>query len=111
MEHGEREMSAIETGMGRRRGPGRLGRRLLASRTAEVFEGVHGVDGYLEQLNPTWAFHDCRAEVTAVDRLTPDSVTLRLRANGAWAGHRAGQFIQIAVDIDGSRRTRCYSPA
>ena len=85
--------------------------RMLASRTAEAFAGVHGVDGYLEQVNPTWAVHDCRAEVTGVERMTPDSVTLSLRANAAWGGHRAGQFIQIAVEIDGSRRTRCYSPA
>jgi stearoyl-CoA 9-desaturase NADPH oxidoreductase len=85
--------------------------RLLASRTAEAFAGVHGVDGYLEQVNPTWAVHDCRAEVTGVERLTPDSVTLRLRANAAWEGHRAGQFIQLAVEIGGARRTRCYSPS
>ena len=100
-------MSTIETGF-RRAG---LGRRLLASRAAEALAGVHGVDGYLEQVRPTWAVHDCRAEVTQVERLTPDSVTLTLRANGAWSGHRAGQFIQIAVEIDGSRRTRCYSPS
>ena len=42
---------------------------------------------------------------------TPDSVTLTLRANRAWEGFRAGQFIQVAVEIDGVRRTRCYSPA
>src|SRR5688572_6945387 len=104
----EREMRTIESGMGAKVG---LGRRLLRSRTAEAFAGVHGVDGYLEQLNPTWAVHDCRAEVTAVERLTPDSATLKLRANGAWRGHRAGQFIQVAIEIDGARRTRCYSPA
>ena len=44
-------------------------------------------------------------------RETPDSVTLTLRANRAWEGFRAGQFIQVAVEIDGVRRTRCYSPA
>ena len=27
------------------------------------------------------------------------------------AGFQAGQFVQITVDIDGVRRTRCYSPA
>lgn len=103
-------MSGIETGTGAGRRPG-LGRRLLASKTLEAFAGVHGVDGYLEQVNPTWTVHDRRAEVTRVERLTPDSVTLTLRANSAWEGHAAGQFIQLAVEIDGSRKTRCYSPA
>ncbi len=29
----------------------------------------------------------------------------------AWEGHRAGQFIQLGVEIDGAWRERCYSPA
>ena len=38
--------------------------------------GRPGVDGYLEQVKPTWTVRDCRAEVTDVRHLTPDSVTL-----------------------------------
>lgn len=87
----------------------RLGRRLLGS--LDLLAGPAGVDGYLEQIRPTWSIRDCRAEVTAVRRTTPDSVTLSLRANRAWRGFRAGQFLQVAVEIDGARRTRCYSPA
>ena len=40
-----------------------------------------------------------------------DSVTLTLRANRAWQGLRAGQFVQVSVEIDGVRHNRCYSPA
>ena len=91
--------------------PRRLGQRLLGSGLLDLLAGPPGVDGYLEQVRPTWAVNDCRAEVTSVDRLTPDSVTLGLRANLAWEGFRAGQFVQVSVEIDGAWRSRCYSPA
>jgi ferredoxin-NADP reductase len=91
--------------------PRRLGRKLLGSGLLDVLAGPPGVDGYLEQIRPTWAVRDCRAEVTSVERQTADSVTLGLRANFAWEGFRAGQFLQVAVEIDGAWRTRSYSPA
>jgi ferredoxin-NADP reductase len=88
-----------------------LGRKLIGSGVLDLLAGPAGVDGYLEQVRPTWSIHDCRAEVTEARRLTPDSVTLTLRPNRAWQGFRAGQFIQVGVEIDGVRRARCYSPA
>ncbi|MFL5908480.1 MAG: ferredoxin reductase [Solirubrobacterales bacterium] len=88
-----------------------FGRRILGSGALDLLAGPAGVDGYLEQIRPTWSIRDCRAEVTAVRRTTPDSVTLTLRANRGWRGFRAGQFLQVAVEIDGARRSRCYSPA
>ncbi len=47
----------------------------------------------------------------AARRGTEDSVTLSLRPNRVWGGLRAGQFVQVSVEIDGVRHTRCYSPA
>ena len=93
---------------------GNGGERMSTTRTQrflDLFAGPAGVDGYLEQIRPTWARQDCRAEVTATRNETPDSVTLSLRANRAWRGFRAGQFLQVGIEIDGVRRTRCYSPA
>lgn len=84
----------------------RPGRRLL-----DAFAGPHGVDGYLEQVDPLLATEECRAKVTAVERGTEDSTTLTLRPNRAWRGFTAGQFVQVAVEIDGVRHRRCYSPA
>src|SRR5436189_5124428 len=89
----------------------RLERRILTSGLLDLLAGPPGVDGYLEQIRPTWVVGACRAEVVGVERSTPDSVTMRLRANRAWEGFRAGQFIQLAVEIDGAWRERCYSPA
>jgi ferredoxin-NADP reductase len=89
----------------------RLSKRLLGSGLLDLLAGPAGVDGYLEQVKPTWSVRECRAEVADVRHLTPDSVSLTLRANRAFEGFRAGQFIQVGVEIDGVRRTRCYSPA
>jgi stearoyl-CoA 9-desaturase NADPH oxidoreductase len=71
----------------------------------------HGIDRYLEQISPTMVTGECRAEVLAAGRGTEDSVTLSLRPNRVWQGLRAGQFVQVSVEIDGVRHTRCYSPA
>lgn len=47
-------------------------------------------------------------------RTTPRSVTLTLTPNDTFlATHtvRAGQYVNLTVEIDGRRHTRCYSPA
>jgi ferredoxin-NADP reductase len=79
-----------------------------------VFEALatpHGVDRYLELVNPMLTVRELRAEVTEVNRSTDDTVTLTLRPTRQWRGFRAGQFVQVTVEIDGVRRTRCFSPA
>ena len=91
--------------------PRRLGERVLGSGLVDLLAGPPGIDGYLEQVHPTWSVGDCRAEITAVGNESPDSVTISMRANRAWEGFRAGQFLQVGVEIDGVRRKRCYSPA
>jgi ferredoxin-NADP reductase len=85
--------------------------RVLASRLAERLTYPHGVDHYLAQFNPTWSLREVRAEVVAVRHSTADSVTMSLRPNRNWQGFRAGQYVRLTVEIDGVRRTRCYSPA
>jgi ferredoxin-NADP reductase len=89
----------------------RLGRRLLGSGLLEALAAPHGVDRYLELIRPSWSLREARAEVIEVRRPTTDSVTLTLRPNENWTGFSTGQFVRITVEIDGVRRTRCYSPA
>ena len=86
-------------------------RRALSSRLAAVLTYPHGVDRYLEQFAPTESLTEVRADVVAIRHQTDDSVTLSLRPNGNWQGFRAGQYVRLTVEIDGVRRTRCYSPA
>jgi ferredoxin-NADP reductase len=82
-----------------------------ALKVLEALATPHGVDRYLELLNPMLTVRELRAVVTDVRRSTPDSMTLTLRPTRQWRGFRAGQFVQVALDIDGVRWTRCYSPS
>ncbi|MGE5697455.1 MAG: ferredoxin reductase [Candidatus Sericytochromatia bacterium] len=92
-----------------------LTRRVLRSNLVDLLTGPHGVDRYTELVTPTWSLSDARAKVVSVRRRTPRSVTLTLAPNAAcsdvWAGFTAGQHVNVTVEIDGRRHTRCYSPA
>ena len=88
-----------------------LTRRVRRSPLLELLTGPHGVDRYTELVSPTWTLGEARAKVVAVRRQTPRSVTLTLEPNQTFTGFRAGQHINLTVEIDGRRRTRCYSPA
>jgi ferredoxin-NADP reductase len=86
-------------------------RRLLRSGLIEALAAPHGVEGYFELVRPSRSLGDLPAEIIEVRRQGVDSVTLMLRPYARWGGFRAGQFIQLTVEIAGVRETRCYSPA
>jgi stearoyl-CoA 9-desaturase NADPH oxidoreductase len=94
-----------------------LTERILGSKTLAALASPHGVDRYLEMVNPMWAATEVRARVVDVVRET-DGVaagaapvaTLTLQPTSTWRGHRAGQYVQVGVEIGGARRTtRCFS--
>ncbi|MGB9302208.1 MAG: iron-sulfur cluster-binding domain-containing protein [Mycobacterium sp.] len=88
--------------------------RVLGSNLVDLLTGPHGVDRYTELVAPTWTLGEARAKVVDVRRTTPRSVTLTLAPNDTFtAAHtiRAGQYVNLSVEIDGRRHTRCYSPA
>jgi stearoyl-CoA 9-desaturase NADPH oxidoreductase len=89
-------------------------KRVLGSDLVDLLAGPHGVDRYTELVTPTWTLGEARAKVVDVRRTTPRSVTLTLAPNEAFtSAHtlKAGQYVNLTVDIDGRRHTRCYSPA
>lgn len=88
-----------------------LTKRVLGSGLVDLLTGPHGVDRYTELVAPTWSLGDARARVVSVEHRTPRSVTLTLEPNHAFPGFKSGQHINLTVEIDGRRRTRCYSPA
>jgi ferredoxin-NADP reductase len=88
-----------------------LTRRVLGSALVDLLTGPHGVDRYTELVDPTWTLGTGRAKVSAVRRTTPRSVTITLEPNAAFPGFKAGQHVTVAVEINGRRHTRCYSPA
>jgi stearoyl-CoA 9-desaturase NADPH oxidoreductase len=91
-----------------------FGKRVLGSGLVDLLTGPHGVDRYTELVAPTWTLGEARAKVVDVRRTTPRSVTLTLAPNAAFtSAHpvKAGQYVNLSVDVDGRRHTRCYSPA
>jgi stearoyl-CoA 9-desaturase NADPH oxidoreductase len=91
--------------------PRGIAQRLLHSSLLEALAYPHGVDRYVELISPLLVKREVRAEITAVRHQTPRSVTLTLSPNENWHGIRAGQFVNVSVEIDGVRETRPYSPA
>ncbi|BBY23463.1 flavin reductase family protein [Mycobacterium stomatepiae] len=88
--------------------------RILGSDLVDLLTGPHGVDRYTELVDPTWTQGEARAKVVDVRRTTPRSVTLTLAPNQSFLSantFKAGQYVNVALDIDGRRHTRCYSPA
>lgn len=94
-----------------------LNQRILASRAVAALASPHSVDRYLEMVDPMWAATEVRARVVSVHRENPDSAaaavaTLTLQPTGTWRGHRAGQYVQVGLDVpelSGRRLTRCFS--
>jgi stearoyl-CoA 9-desaturase NADPH oxidoreductase len=89
-------------------------KRVLGSDLVDLLTGPHGVDRYTELVAPTWTLGEARAKVVDVRRTTPRSVTLTLAPNLSFTSAqavKAGQYVNLTVDIDGRRHTRCYSPA
>ncbi len=90
-----------------------LAERILGSRALAALTSPHGVDRYLELVNPMWAATEVRARVVDVTRETSGEhpvATLTLQPTSTWRGHRAGQYVQVGVEINGARRTtRCFS--
>jgi len=78
-------------------------------RVLEALATPHGLDRYLELLDPMLVRGELRARVVEV-RHHAHSVTLLLRPNRRVDRLRAGQYVQLAVEIDGVRHVRCYSP-
>lgn len=74
----------------------------------DALAAPHGIDRFLELLDPLLARDVLRAVVTDVRRDTRETTTLTLRPS-RWAGHLAGQFVEVGIELDGRRQTRCYS--
>jgi ferredoxin-NADP reductase len=64
-----------------------------------------------------WAATEVRARVVDIHRENPDATgsapvaTLTVQPTSTWRGHRAGQYVQVGVELPGSSRrmTRCFS--
>jgi stearoyl-CoA 9-desaturase NADPH oxidoreductase len=83
---------------------------ILRSRAVAALTSPQGVDRYLEQVNPMWAAHEVRARIVDIRREVdvpghPPVATITLQPTSTWQGHRAGQHVQLGVEVEGARRT------
>ncbi|MEL1264867.1 ferredoxin reductase [Pseudoxanthomonas putridarboris] len=66
-------------------------------------------DFWAARLNRSWTWERPVARLVGRETASRDAVTLLLKPNRHWAGHRAGQHVNLGVEIDGVRVTRSYS--
>lgn len=93
-----------------------LTRRVLTSKAVGALTTPHSIDHYLQYFDPMWAATEVRARIVDIHRENPHSegaavATVTLQPTATWRGHRAGQYVQVGVDLPGSakRVTRCFS--
>lgn len=72
-------------------------------------------NGYFETLvegiDPMWSLQSTKARVEMMHFETADTVTLTVRPNESFKGFRAGQHVQLGVEINGVRKTRTFTIA
>ena len=85
------------------RRPGPLKRLLRPLVKPDIF------DFWATRLHRTWTWERPLARLVARETASADAVTLLFKPNRHWAGHRAGQHVNLGVELDGVRVTRSYS--
>ncbi|MFN2427219.1 MAG: ferredoxin reductase [Candidatus Binatia bacterium] len=89
--------------------PPTLLRGLLGADWLRPLNDPVALDDLLAMIRPTWSLTAIKAEVVGATGETGDVRTLLLRPNRLWPGHRAGQHVQVEVEIDGRRLRRTFS--
>ncbi|MBN6151017.1 ferredoxin reductase [Xanthomonas sp. AmX2] len=67
-------------------------------------------DFWSTRVHPLWTWQRPRARLLERLPASRDAVTLILKPNRHWRGLRAGQHVELGVEIDGRRLIRSYSP-
>lgn len=67
-------------------------------------------DDYLSLVNPLWSSRELRGRIEKVIPETEDAATLIIRPGWGWRyDHRPGQYVGIAIQVDGKFQWRSYS--
>jgi ferredoxin-NADP reductase len=85
--------------------------RALESNFVRSVLGEHTMDFYGRLVSPALTARRIFARVVAVRDEARDVKSFELRANGHHRGFRAGQHVNVFVEIGGVRHVRCYSPS
>lgn len=70
---------------------------------------LSAVEDTLRGLHPLLSLTTVRARVLRIIDETPSTKTFVLQPNALWLGARAGQFVQLSLEIEGRRVRRAYS--
>lgn len=68
-------------------------------------------DFWASRVHPLWSWERPLARLRERRQAAEGAVTLVLQTNRHFAGLRAGQHINLGVELDGARITRSYSPS
>jgi ferredoxin-NADP reductase len=66
-------------------------------------------EDFLTLFDPLWSTSTLRGRVVARRRETGRAVSVTIEPGRGWAGHRAGQYVGVGIDVDGVRYRRSYS--
>jgi stearoyl-CoA 9-desaturase NADPH oxidoreductase len=83
-------------------------RKLLVDATHPLSD-VAAWNRVLQRVNPLWSASEIRARVIRRVEESDDTLSLWLKPNGRWQGHRAGQYVLLSVAINGVKRRRVFS--
>ncbi|WP_050502481.1 ferredoxin reductase [Streptomyces monomycini] len=86
---------------------GRLTDRILS--VAALLATPLAPDDYLGLIDPLLSARHPAGRIVAVRPEGPGAATLVIRPGRGWAGHRAGQYLPVGVELDGVRHWRTYS--
>lgn len=79
------------------------------SRPGARWRHAEFIDFWGRHFSRTFSWDRILARVRAIEPASASAVTLTLRANRHWPGGLPGQHVNLTVEIDGVRHTRCYS--
>lgn len=94
--------------------PGRAHRLIKAAFNSRLMHRLtypHGPDRFIELFDPTAVADETVGTIRAIEYPTERSVRVSVRPNSRWTGFQAGQYVEFAMEIDGRRQRRMFSPA
>ena len=85
-----------------------LGREFSRSLVNNAHLGAY-LEPLLQSIRPYWTAIGHRARVVGLRDESAEIFTLVLEPMDGWAGFQAGQFVELSIDLDGRRLSRCFS--
>ena len=94
--------------------PSRVQQALRAAFRSKLMHRLtypHGPNRFIELFDPTAVSDETIGVIRAIEHPTSRSVRIRVQPNAQWQGFKAGQYVELAVEINGRRHKRLFSPA